>query len=74
MTSAAKLRHVLSRDLHVLRNVAIKEVALRKALSLQNKSIYRILILNFNTNVNLIDVIRYWRKQIRYAHCYYLNI
>ena len=72
MTSAAKLRHVLSRDLHVLRNVAIKEVALRKALSLQNKSIYRILILNFNTNVNLI--IRYWRKQIRYAHCYYLNI
>ena len=71
MTSAAKLRHVLSRDLHVLRNVAIKEVALRKALSLQNKSIYRILILNFNTNVNLI---RYWRKQIRYAHCYYLNI
>ena len=72
MTSAAKLRHVLSRDLHVLRNVAIKEVALRKALSLQNKSIYRILILNFNTNVNLI--VRYWRKQIRYAHCYYLNI
>ena len=71
MTSAAKLRHVLSRDLHVLRNVAIKEVALRKALSLQNKSIYRILILNFNTNVNLV---RYWRKQIRYAHCYYLNI
>ena len=69
MTSAAKLRHVLSRDLHVLRNVAIKEVALRKALSLQNKSIYRILILNFNTNV-----VRYWRKQIRYAHCYYLNI
>ena len=55
MTSAAKLRHVLSRDLHVLRNVAIKEVALRKALSLQNKSIYRILILNFNTNVNIID-------------------
>ena len=72
MTSAAKLRHVLSRDLHVLRNVAIKEVALRKALSLQNKSIYRILILSFNTNVNLI--VRYWRKQIRYAHCYYLNI
>ena len=72
MTSAAKLRHVLSRDLHVLRNVAIKEVALRKALSLQNKSIYRILILNFNTNVILI--VRYWRKQIRYAHCYYLNI
>ena len=71
MTSAAKLRHVLSRDLHVLRYVAIKEVALRKALSLQNKSIYRILILNFNTNVNLV---RYWRKQIRYAHCYYLNI
>ena len=35
MTSAAKLRHVLSRDLHVLRNVAIKEVALRKALSLK---------------------------------------
>ena len=51
MTSAAKLRHVLSR---VLRNVAIKEVALRKALSLQNKSIYRILILDFNTNVNLL--------------------
>ena len=71
MTSAAKLRHVLSRDLHVLRNVAIKEVALRKALNLQNKSIYRIPILNFNTNVNLV---RYWRKQIRYAHCYYLNI
>ena len=71
MTSAAKLRHVLSRDLHVLRNVAIKEVALRKALSLQNKSIYRILVSNFNTNVNLV---RYWRKQIRYAHCYYLNI
>ena len=61
MTSAAKLRHVLSRDLHVLRNVAIKEVALRKALSLQNKSIYRILILNR-------------KKQIRYDHCYYLNI
>ena len=57
MTSAAKLRHVLSRDLHVLRNVAIKEVALRKALSLQNKSIYRILILNFNTNVNPSSVI-----------------
>ena len=54
MTSAAKLRRVLSRDLNVLRNVAIKEVALRKALSLQNKSIYRILILKSNTNVNLL--------------------
>ena len=68
MTSAAKLRHVLSRDLHALRNVAIKEVAFRKALGFK-KSIYRIIILNFNTNV-----VRYWRKQIRYAHCYYLNI